>query len=103
MKTQLLNVSDETFIGCVFAAYFNEVIIKTLNRVSLACRKAFAPVAAGAVALGAAGANAASFIPADVTTGLGDLKADVTTIGGLVILIGLAFAAYRIIKRAVGG
>ncbi|MEN9373030.1 MAG: hypothetical protein RIR79_582 [Pseudomonadota bacterium] len=67
------------------------------------CRKGFAPVAAGAAALGAAGANAASFIPASVSTGLGDLQGDVTTIGGLVILVMLAFAAFKVIRRAVGG
>lgn len=71
--------------------------------ISRACRQGFAPAAAGAAAaLGAAGANAASFIPPAVTTGLGDLQGDVTTIGGLIILVVLAFAAFKVIRRAVG-
>lgn len=63
------------------------------------------PVNAGAafIVLASAGsANAASFIPTEVTTGLGELKADVTTIGGLIILVILAFAAFKVIRRAVG-
>lgn len=74
---------------------------KVISRV---CRNGFsrsiAPVAIGVAAFGAAGANAASFIPASVTTGLADLQADVSSIGGLIILVILAFAAFKVIKRA---
>lgn len=55
------------------------------------------------IVLASAGsAEAASFIPPAVSTSLGDLQSDVTTIGGLILLVVLAFAAFKVIRRAVG-
>lgn len=39
-------------------------------------------------------------VPADVTTALTDLKADITTIGGLVLVVALVVAGFRWMRSA---
>ncbi len=66
-------------------------IVQTLRRVA-------APVTAGALALAGA-AHAA--LPAGVETALTDAKTDVMTVGGLVLVVVIAAAAFKLIRRAI--
>ena len=44
--------------------------------------------------------SAMAAVPADVTTAMTDAKADVLTIGGAVLLVIVAIAGFRYMKRA---
>lgn len=58
-------------------------------------------VAAGsAIALGAVG-TAMAEVPADATTALNDAKADGVAIGGIVLGVIIAIAAFKYIRRAL--
>lgn len=56
--------------------------------------------AAGAGALMLAG-QAYAAVPADVTTALEDAKTDAMTVGGLVLVVIIAIAAFKFIRRAI--
>ncbi|WP_312723690.1 major capsid protein [Stutzerimonas nitrititolerans] len=71
--------------------------MKMMNTVRKYGRK----VAAGsAIALGAVG-TAMAEVPADATTALNDAKADGVTIGGIVLGVIIAIAAFKYIRRAL--
>lgn len=40
-------------------------------------------------------------LPEGVTTALGDAKTDVMTVGGLVLVVVIAAAAFKLIRRAI--
>lgn len=56
--------------------------------------------AAGSGALMLAG-QAYAAVPAEVTTALDDAKADAMTVGGLVLVVIIAIAAFKFIRRAI--
>lgn len=56
--------------------------------------------AAGAGALMLAG-QAYAAVPAEVTTALEDAKTDAMTVGGLVLVVIIAIAAFKFIRRAI--
>ncbi len=71
--------------------------MKYLNTVRKYGRK----VAAGSViALGAVG-TAMAEVPADATAALNEAKADGVTIGGIVLGVIIAIAAFKYIRRAL--
>lgn len=71
--------------------------MKMMNTVRKYGRK----VAAGsAIALGAVG-TAMAEVPAEATASLNDAKADGVTIGGIVLGVIIAIAAFKYIRRAL--
>lgn len=56
--------------------------------------------AAGSGALMFAG-QAYAAVPAEVTTALEDAKTDAMTVGGLVLVVIIAIAAFKFIRRAI--
>ncbi len=61
-------------------------------------RNAAAAVGAGALMLAG---QAYAAVPADVTTALEDAKTDAMTVGGLVLVVIIAIAAFKFIRRAI--
>jgi hypothetical protein len=59
-----------------------------------------AAAAVAAVALMLAG-QAYAAVPADVTTALEEAKTDAMTVGGLVLVVIIAIAAFKFIRRAI--
>lgn len=66
-------------------------------------RKAAASKAAAAVGAGALmlAGQAYAAVPADVTTALEEAKTDAMTVGGLVLVVIIAIAAFKFIRRAI--
>lgn len=58
-------------------------------------------VAGSALAVSAFSAASFAALSSDVTTALGDAKADVATIGGLVLIVLVAAAAFKYMRRAM--
>ncbi len=71
--------------------------MKMMNTV----RKYGRQVAAGSAVLVAGIAPAMAAIDEGVTTALGDAKADVATVGGLVLVVLVAAAAFKYVRRAL--
>lgn len=61
-------------------------------------RNAAAAVGAGALMLAG---QAYAAVPADVTTALEEAKTDAMTVGGLVLVVIIAIAAFKFIRRAI--
>lgn len=58
-------------------------------------------VAGSALAVSAFSAASFAAVSADVSTALADAKADVATIGGLVLIVLVAAAAFKYMRRAM--
>lgn len=58
-------------------------------------------VRAGLPSLGLLAVQAHAAVPAEVTTALGDVKADIATLGGLVFVIIIAIAGWKYMRRGV--
>ncbi|MOA24817.1 Bacteriophage coat protein B [compost metagenome] len=71
--------------------------MKAMNTVRKYGRKA---VAVGALSIGYALPSFAA-VSTDVTAALGDAKADVATVGGLVLVVIVAAAAFKYMRRAL--
>lgn len=58
-------------------------------------------LAALGTSLSVVGGNALAAVPAEVTTAMTDAKADSLTVAGLALIIIIAIAAFKYMKRAV--
>lgn len=58
-------------------------------------------VVGSALAVGFAANQAFAAVPADVTTALNDAKADGVTVAGVVLVVIIAIAAFKFIRKAL--